>query len=175
MQQHIGNTASFDRTWSEFKAGFGDMCGDYWIGNDQLHNLTRDGRYKLRVDLQSAYNLQLYWAEYSTFIVGNESTNYTLHVGGYRGTAGDAMTPGNIDNLDGMQFTTKDQDHDMWNFANCANQQYIVGGFWMNACTSAAINGGPGGVNGFRWSKLPIFNSSDPARYCLLISRLTLV
>jgi len=86
VQQHINGSALFNgsaffhRSWAEFKAGFGSSSAEYWIGNDRLHNLTKEGRYKVRFDLQSSVNNEWYWAEYSTFIVDDESTGYMLHV-----------------------------------------------------------------------------------------------
>ena len=51
MQRNVARTSRsmFDRTWSEFKAGFGvddDCSGYYWIGNERLHQLTKDGNYR---------------------------------------------------------------------------------------------------------------------------------
>jgi len=106
--------------------------------------LRKCGYYKLRVDLLSNFDGQWYWAEYSKFIVDAESTGYTLHVGGYTGTAGDAMMAiGSADTMDGAKFTTYDKDNDKYAPGNCANgvANYMVGGFWMNACTRVCING----------------------------------
>jgi hypothetical protein len=85
-------TTFFQRTWAEFKAGFGNISGNYWIGNEQLHQLTMNGQYRLRVDLQAKLDCQWYWAEYSQFVVGNEASFYQLTLSGYTGTAGDCMT-----------------------------------------------------------------------------------
>ena len=43
-------------------------------GNDLLAELTQNGRYKLRFDLQGRDGVW-YYAEYSTFIVKNETYN----------------------------------------------------------------------------------------------------
>ena len=59
------------------------------------------------------------YAKYSTFMDGDSSSNYTLTVSGYTGTAGDALTTHN-----GRQFTTKDRDNGQ---INCAQQ---IGGAW---------------------------------------------
>ena len=94
VQQNIdGSTPFFNRSWDEFKVGFNDSRGNYWLGNELLHQLTSStGRYKLRFDLQARANLSLYYAEYSTFRVESEQTNYTLRVGGYSGNANDAFS-----------------------------------------------------------------------------------
>ncbi|GFR87725.1 angiopoietin-related protein 1 [Elysia marginata] len=30
----------FYRNWTEYREGFGDLDGDFWLGNDMLYNLT---------------------------------------------------------------------------------------------------------------------------------------
>ena len=118
MQQHFNGSPVFNRTWAQFKAGFGDASQDFWFGNDRLHELTKSGGYKMRFDLLSGYNMQWYWAEYAMFIVMNESMNYMLYVGGYSGNAGDAVGDvnhvyGNLDpagSLNGSAFSTYDRD-----------------------------------------------------------------
>jgi len=43
----------FNRSWDEFKVGFNDIKGNYWLGNELLHQLTKNGLYKLRFELKS--------------------------------------------------------------------------------------------------------------------------
>ena len=49
--------------------------------------MTRNGDYKLRVDLEDNNGVKVY-AEYSTFTVNSEADKYRLKIGGYSGTAG---------------------------------------------------------------------------------------
>jgi len=54
IQQNINGSNFFNRSWAEFKVGFNDSRGNYWLGNELLHQLTYSGgRYKLRFDLQA--------------------------------------------------------------------------------------------------------------------------
>ena len=107
IQQNVDRSDFFHRSWAEFKVGFSDNRGNYWLGNDLLSQLTQNGRYKLRFDLQ-AHNGTWYYAEYSSFTVKNETSNYTLHVSGYSGNTGfDAFEYHN-----GLMFTTYDRDND---------------------------------------------------------------
>ena len=103
IQQNVDGSTYFNQPWQTFKCGFGSKFGNYWLGNELLHQLTKDGLYKLRFDLQALGNGQWYWAEYSTFIVDSEATKYRLTVGGYSGNAGDELGYHN-----GMKFTTCD-------------------------------------------------------------------
>ena len=125
----------FNRSWAEFKVGFGDPSSNYWLGNDLLSQLTLTGRYKLKFDLQSRSNTNnWYWAEYSTFRVLTEAENYTLQVAGYSGNAGyDALRYSN-----GMMFSTYDRDNDLWSGENCAVRD--GGGFWYKNCNYCAVN-----------------------------------
>jgi Fibrinogen beta and gamma chains, C-terminal globular domain len=52
VQQNDGLTTTFDKTWSEYKAGFSDGTGNFWIGNDKLSQLTYGGCNQLTFVLQ---------------------------------------------------------------------------------------------------------------------------
>jgi Fibrinogen beta and gamma chains, C-terminal globular domain len=152
VQQHYGGTTFFNRFWEEFKVEFGDVTGDYWIGNERLHQLTREGRYKLRVDIEAKNNGQWYWAEYQTFRVWDESTQYRLEISGYSGIAGDSMA-----HVNGAKFSTRDRDNDGWS-DNCAqhSDEGNSAGFWYKDCAYANVNSPVSGNNGFSWAHIPI-------------------
>ena len=58
-----------------------------FVGNENLHKLTSQGKYQLHVDLEDWENETRY-ALYDVFQVGDELSNYTLKIGGYSGNAG---------------------------------------------------------------------------------------
>ena len=155
IQQNVGgSTPFFNRSWAEFKVGFNDSRGNYWLGNELLHQLTSTGRYKLRFDLQSRANGNWYYAEYGAFFLLSEQTNYTLQVYGYSGNARyDALSYHN-----GMMFTTYDRDNDPWTHSpsnnNCA--VHNGGGFWYKDCAAhCRVNGVRGVHDDFYWNSLP--------------------
>ena len=78
------------------------------------------------------------FANYSFFSVGNAATNYTLNIGGYSGTAGDAMMGIAIVNASGRAFSTFDRDHDTYS-GNCAVR--FKGARWYAACHYSNLNG----------------------------------
>jgi len=144
VQQNVDGSDFFNRSWAEFKVGFKNTSrGNYWIGNDLLHQLTSDRRYKLRFDLQ-AINGSWYYAEYSRFTVSSEASNYTMKVSGGSGNAGDALSYN-----DGMMFTTYDRDNDERCLGNCA----VIdgGGFWHRNCVYGGVNVKRGGFDDFMW------------------------
>ena len=91
----------FYRSWSDYQKGYGDISEEFCLDNDHLHLLTRNNQ-ELRVDLMDFEGNTAY-AMYSSFAVGSASENYKLTVGGYSGTAGDAMATHN-----GMEFSVRE-------------------------------------------------------------------
>ena len=149
--QNVDGSTYFSRSWETFRAGFGSTTCNYWLGNELLHQLTKDGQYKVRLDLQAKGSGRWYWAEYSTLIVDSEATKYRLTVNGYTGNAGNAMYYHN-----GKKFTTFDSDNDLYTGGNCAVD--LGGGFWYNTCARAHLTTayGHGGLfNGPGWEHLP--------------------
>ena len=57
---------NFYRNWADYKQGFGDKKKEFWLGLDQIHQLTQAGDKKLRVELE-ANDGTIKWAEYDTF------------------------------------------------------------------------------------------------------------
>lgn len=132
----------FNRGWYEYKVGFGDPAGEYWVGLDNLYAWTNMRQYQLRIELMD-FEGNCKYAAYKQFYVDDEAQGYRLHVTGYVGNAGDALTKKNIrDNFtaDGMMFSTKDRDNDMAKDVNCA-QLWKSGGWWYNRCAWANLNG----------------------------------
>ncbi|XP_033630372.1 angiopoietin-2-like [Asterias rubens] len=52
FQRRLDGSVDFDRNWAEYKSGFGDPSGEYWLGNDILVGLTSNGSWDLRIDLE---------------------------------------------------------------------------------------------------------------------------
>uniref|UniRef100_A0A8C4EV98 Fibrinogen-like protein 1 n=1 Tax=Dicentrarchus labrax TaxID=13489 RepID=A0A8C4EV98_DICLA len=143
IQRRINGTEKFNRSWAEYKDGFGDTDAEFWLGNDNLHYITTQGNYSLRINLEDFDGNQRY-AEYKNFKVANEKDHYRLTFGTYVGTAGDALSGGyQVDvsewaSHQAMKFSTYDQDNDNYK-GNCAQED--KGGWWFNKCHSAHLNG----------------------------------
>ncbi|XP_072513251.1 microfibril-associated glycoprotein 4-like [Salminus brasiliensis] len=134
IQRRMDGSVSFYRPWEQYKKGFGDKYGEYWLGLENLYQLTRNRKYELRVDLQDFEGGKAN-AQYSSFSVNSESEGYRLHVDGFtNGGAGDALKTHS-----GQKFTTFDKDQDSKSDGNCA--KYNLGGFWYNYCHHANPNG----------------------------------
>ena len=136
----------FYRGWEQYKNGFGDIRGEFWLGNEKIHQLTEIPS-QLRVEIKTKNDGDKY-AKYSTFTVTNEASNYTLFVGFYSGTATDRLTYHND-----MAFTTKERDNDEDTSANCAVS--FKGAWWYKNCYYSNLNCyyGDGDYNWY-WSPL---------------------
>ncbi|XP_070768994.1 fibrinogen-like protein 1 [Enoplosus armatus] len=143
IQRRINGTERFNRSWAEYKDGFGDMDAEFWLGNDNLHYITAQGNYSLRINLEDFDGHQRY-AEYKSFKLANETDHYRLTFGAYAGTAGDALSGSDRVHVSewashqGIKFSTYDQDNDNYK-GNCAQED--KGGWWFNKCHSAHLNG----------------------------------
>ncbi|KAM4735254.1 uncharacterized protein tnxba [Anableps anableps] len=131
FQRRMNGKTDFYRTWSEYKAGFGNLSEEFWLGNELLHYLTSIGPVSLRVDLKSGNDTS--YARYTNFSVASEERNYTLTVSGYTGTAGDSMRYHN-----GRPFSTRDKEQDPLR-SHCAKD--YVGGWWYKNCYKVNLNG----------------------------------
>ncbi|XP_052670761.1 tenascin isoform X2 [Harpia harpyja] len=137
----------FYKNWKTYVAGFGDLKDEFWIGLENLHKITSQGQYELRVDLRDKGETA--YAVYDRFSVGDAKSRYRLRVDGYSGTAGDSMTYHN-----GRSFSTFDKDNDSA-ITNCALS--YKGAFWYKNCHRVNLMGRYGdnshsqGVNWFHW------------------------
>ena len=91
FQRRLDGSIDFYRGWESYKEGFGDLNGEFWLGNDNLHRLTAIANVTMRAYLKD-FDGDIRYAEYTTFKVADESDNYRLLIGEYRGTAGDSTT-----------------------------------------------------------------------------------
>ena len=75
FQKRLDGSVDFYRGWADYKRGFGNLKGEFWLGLDKINRLTNRGRYKLRVDLEDT-NRNTAYAEYSTFEVSDERNKF---------------------------------------------------------------------------------------------------
>uniref|UniRef100_A0A182N216 Fibrinogen C-terminal domain-containing protein n=1 Tax=Anopheles dirus TaxID=7168 RepID=A0A182N216_9DIPT len=120
-------------SWQQYKDGFGNLDGEFWLGLDRIYQLTVSGPHELVVLLED-FDGNKTFAKYDVFEIGNESQKYkALKIDGYTGTAGDSM-----ENIKGMMFSTFDSDNDVWN-DNCAVA--YTGAWWYRECQNSNLNG----------------------------------
>ncbi|XP_028423225.1 microfibril-associated glycoprotein 4 isoform X2 [Perca flavescens] len=133
FQRRMDGTVNFYRGWDQYKIGFGNPAGEYWLGLDNIHYLTNNKKSELLVNMEDFEGKKVF-ARYSSFSVGAECGGFVLSVSGFiNGGAGDSLTYHN-----GQKFSTFDKDQDN-NGGNCARS--ALGAFWYNTCHTANPNG----------------------------------
>ena len=121
FQKRFDGSEDFDRNWSDYKNGFGNLTQEFWLGNDRIYRLT-DQHHELLVELEE-YDKSVAHVRYSYFIIGSEENGYELHLGSYTGSAGDVLT-----HHKNAKFSTKDKKND----EDCS-QEYRSG-WWYKDC-----------------------------------------
>ncbi|KAI8498197.1 hypothetical protein Bbelb_241410 [Branchiostoma belcheri] len=128
IQRRVDGTVPFNRTWEEYKRGFGNKDGEHWLGNDNIHLLTN----------QKDYRLQLF-VKGRTFTCTRGFFKVSDEMNAYRLVRSNGRPNGNCDLIInaglGCAFSTEDRD----NFVNCAMR--YGGGWWCNMCGIWAIFG----------------------------------
>ena len=84
LQRREDSSGSFDQAWQAYKNGFGDFSGNFWLGLDKIHRLTKLEQNILRVDLTNRQGLKAY-AKYGSFSVESESAFYKMKCDKYSG------------------------------------------------------------------------------------------
>ncbi|KAL0962340.1 hypothetical protein UPYG_G00338830 [Umbra pygmaea] len=131
FQRRMNGKTDFFRGWKDYSKGFGELTGEFWLGNENLHNLTSMVPMTLRVDLRAGD--ESVFAKYSTFTVDSLKKKFALKVSGYSGTAGDSMSYHS-----GQPFSTKDKNIRL-SITRCSMS--YRGGWWYKNCHEANPNG----------------------------------
>ncbi|XP_055939972.1 fibroleukin-like [Argiope bruennichi] len=126
---------SFHRNWLSYKNGFGDVEGEFWLGNDVIFFMTSEEANMLRIHM-SAFDGDEVNLDYSSFSVGNETTNYRLQLGPPAGVPNIAANSLRYHN--NHPFSTFDRKNDDFD-QNCAAT--YKGGWWFNGCYFGFLTG----------------------------------
>ncbi|XP_068423953.1 angiopoietin-2a [Clinocottus analis] len=133
LQKRFDGHVDFHRTWQEYRKGFGDPSGEFWLGNEFVSRLTVQQSYKLRIHL-SDWEGNSGFSQYDQVSLEGEAQNYRIHLKGFSGTAGKISSIGQP----GSDFSTKDADNDK---CVCKCSQLTTGGWWFDACGPSNLNG----------------------------------
>ena len=142
---------NFNRLWSDYEQGFGDLETEFWYGLHNIHCLTSRQAVDLRIVLKKDDGSSLEW-KYDNFRVGGPETNYTLYIG--PATAGPNGTYDAISAHNRKKFTTYDRDNDRNLDGNCA--AYYRAGWWYTSFCRFALLTGEHDTQGLVWRVAPL-------------------
>ncbi|XP_030410221.1 angiopoietin-related protein 7-like [Gopherus evgoodei] len=128
IQRRQDGSVNFTQTWNEYKDGFGDLNSEFWLGNENIHKVTNQGDYSLRIDLEDWNNKHKH-AFYQIFSIEDEANDYRLHVDGFSGTVEDSFAWYH----NKRSFSTPDTGN------ICAEISH--GGWWYHQCFFSNLNG----------------------------------
>ncbi|XP_050072680.1 ficolin-1-like [Anopheles maculipalpis] len=133
IQHRFDGSTNFYRNWKEYKNGFGNLEGEFWLGLDRIYHLTVSIPHELIVLLEDFEGNKTI-AKYDLFEIGHEDQKYVVtKIGAYSGTAGDSFS-----GTKNMKFSTFDADNDTWE-NQCAVT--FAGAWWYSNCHSSNLNG----------------------------------
>ncbi|XP_053661356.1 ficolin-1-A [Anopheles marshallii] len=130
FQKRFDGSVDFNRNWTAYKHGFGDVRREHWLGLDKLKSILDTERHELLIVMEDFEGVTAF-AKYDNFRIGNESEKYALQaLGTYTGIVGDSFSSQLRSN-----FSTPDQD----NAGKCAN--VFKSGGWHSNCYQSNLNG----------------------------------
>ncbi|ESN90964.1 hypothetical protein HELRODRAFT_89821, partial [Helobdella robusta] len=114
FQRRFDGSVDFYRTWLEYEGGFGDLKGEFWLGNRFISQYTSGkGNFTLKV-IAVAFDLTRAFAYLYDFKVAESSLKYMI---GFSSCGGNYTNPCSIHN--NQAFSTWDRDNDAVSY-NCA-------------------------------------------------------
>ncbi|XP_069107295.1 ficolin-3-like [Argopecten irradians] len=128
-------SVDFYRGWSEYKNGFGNLTGEFWLGFDRLRIVLSAQSMKLRIAMEGYEGTSRY-VEYSTFAIADEESKYTLTVDTFNSPDG---LYNRLSYHNGRHFSTFDSDNDSNGNGNCA--EIAHGAWWYVRCMDANLFG----------------------------------
>lgn len=129
---NLSTPENFNRSWHEYKIGFGNLSGEFWYGNDLIHKLTYDDDMELKIKLDT-WDGQSIEFIYEIFRVDSEENRYNLFVGGFKGHNKGLNALAYHHNQD---FSTFDRQNDKSGIDDnrfcCSCAKSYASGWWFN-------------------------------------------
>ncbi|CAL4161252.1 unnamed protein product, partial [Meganyctiphanes norvegica] len=76
IQRREDGTVDFLREWTDYKHGFGNLAGEFWLGNEKIHILTNQYNLKLALSPLTAINS---FNQYQQFVEIKEKKSKFYH------------------------------------------------------------------------------------------------
>lgn len=133
FQRKQSHSIDFNRNWTDYKNGFGNLSENFWLGLDKVHRLTRSDNYKLVVYWKKGKDSFHY--HFDQFEVESEEACYKVMV------EGSGSDWGPLKDSNGQSFATRDQDSNGHTGHMCVGKCGI--GWWYNSSSCHCPLGHP--------------------------------
>lgn len=154
IQRRTEGLMDFKRPWADYVSGFGHLPGEHWLGLNKVYQILnqKETRFQLHIALVS-HDDETTYASYDDVHLGDDAQFYSLHLGRYAGSAGDAFRGYDQEqNQDTAPFSATDVDNDgCVPFCTLGNRtvescsaRHKHTGWWFNQCGLANLNGAAG-------------------------------
>ncbi|XP_010604022.1 angiopoietin-related protein 4, partial [Fukomys damarensis] len=135
IQRRQDGSVDFNRPWEDYKAGFGDPQGEFWLGLEKMYRLARGRGSRLAVQLRD-------WEGHGRSLqfpvhLGGEDTDYSLQL--TAPVASELGAASTVPSGLSLPFSTWDHDHGLRRDLNCAKS--LSGGWWFGTCGHSNLNG----------------------------------
>ncbi|XP_039744056.1 angiopoietin-related protein 3 [Pteropus medius] len=130
IQHRTDGSRDFNETWENYKYGFGNLDGEFWLGLEKIYSIVKQSNYILRIELED-WKDSKHYIDYS-FHLGNHETNYTLHLVEITGNIPKVL-PEHKD----LVFST--WDHKSKGHFNCP-ESFSGGWWWHDVCGENNLN-----------------------------------
>ena len=136
QRRYDGSVEFPTRNWEEYKNGFGNSDGEYWLGNEMLHLLTTSQPHDYMVEGVS-FQDEINYKKIRNVVINGEDDHYRIV---YDLASIDSTYTSTTygTSMRGMRFSTTDRDNDEDEGTDCASK---YGGWWLNSCHTDAMNG----------------------------------
>ncbi|XP_054458281.1 angiopoietin-related protein 4-like [Anoplopoma fimbria] len=136
IQKRHDGSQNFNQLWESYKKGFGNLNGEFWLGLENIHSLSKQGQYVLKVELSDWAGEQQTEARYRLQLEGEEK-KFALHL--EQDASSGAQEKIMTTKESGVPFSTADRDNDLAADVNCA--ELLSGGWWFSSCGESNLNG----------------------------------
>lgn len=130
IQHRKDGSLNFNETWENYRNGFGQFDGEFWLGLEKIFSIVTQTNYILRIELED-WKDNKHFVEYS-FHLGDHQTHYTLRLAEIAGNVPRAL-PEHRD----LMFST--WDHRAKGDLDCPESH--SGGWWWHGCGENNLNG----------------------------------
>ncbi|MEQ2233099.1 hypothetical protein ILYODFUR_018392 [Ilyodon furcidens] len=135
IQKRQDGSQNFNQLWESYRKGFGNLNGEFWLGLDHIHSLSKQGEYVLQVELSDEVG-QRQTGRYRFQVYGEERM-FALHL--QQDTSPGVQKRIVSTGASGLPFSTADRDNDLAAEINCAEK--LSGGWWFSSCGESNLNG----------------------------------